>query len=166
MKKILSIIAPDNYQDKEYDDSKAALEAAGHTVVTASTTKEAHGALGGSVRVDLLLSDVDPNEYDAILFVGGGGCFDYFDDPVAHKLAKDFLNAGKIVSAICAAPSILANAGLLDGITATCFPSQADNLKEHGANYTGYSVEKDGNIITGDGPPSAKEFGEVIASVV
>ena len=166
MAKVLSIIAPQNYQDKEYGDSKSALEKAGHVVVTASTVKEAHGVFGGVVNVDLLLSEVNSSDYDAILFVGGGGCFDYFDDKIAHQLARDFLDAGKITSAICAAPSILANAGLLDGVTATCYPSQADNLKDHGANYTGQAVERDGLIITADGPLSATMFGETIAGAV
>ena len=98
--------------------------------------------------------------------VGGSGASVFFDDPTAHKIAKDFLDAGKLTTAICAAPSILANAGLLQNIRSTCFPSQADNLKEKGANYTGTPVEQDGLIITADGPNSATAFGEKIAEAL
>jgi len=166
MTKILSIIAPEGYQDIEYNNSKIALEANGHIVVTASTKKEAHGKYGGIKDVDILLKDVKPNDYDAILFIGGPGSHMYFDDPLAHKLAKKFLKSKKLVTAICAAPSILANAGLLNGVKTTCFGGQIDNLKAHGAIFTGKTVEKDGLIITADGPSSATEFGKKISEAL
>ena len=166
MAKILSIIAPEGYQDIEYDKSRAALEAKGHTIITASTVDEAHGAYGGTQKADVLLKDVNVDDYDVILFVGGLGCHGYFDDATAHRLAKAFYDSKKLTTAICAAPSILANAGLLDGVTATCFSSQADNLKSKGANYTGNPVEQDGLIITADGPGSATAFGEKIAEAL
>lgn len=164
MAKVLSVISPEGYQDIEYNNSKDALMAKGHEVITACSKEEAHGKYGGVEKSDVLLKDVDVSDYDAILFVGGPGSHQYFDDPIAHNLAKSFLDAGKLTTAICAAPSILANAGLLEGVTCTCFPSQADNLKAHGADYTGGHVEKDGLIITADGPDSAKAFGEKIAN--
>jgi len=166
MAKILSVIAPQGYQGIEYGHSKEALEAAGHTVVTASTHKKACDKDGCNLQVDLLLKNVKVNDFDAILFVGGPGVYDYFDDALVLGLAKKFSKAGKIVSAICAAPSILANAGLLKGAKATCFPSQASNLKAKGAHYTGHAVEQDGRIITADGPNAAKAFGEKIAEVL
>ena len=166
MAKILSIIAPEGYQDIEYNDSKKALEAKGHTVITASTVEEAHGKYGGTQKTDILLKDVNPDDYDAVCFIGGPGAYQYFDDPTALNLAKTFYNAGKVTSAICCAPSIFANAGLLKGITATCYKAQTENLKEKGADYTGNPVEQDGLIITADGPSSSKAFGEKIAEAL
>jgi len=166
MSKILSVIAPENFQDKEYEDSKEALEAAGHDVIVASTAGTAYGKFGAEVDVDVLLSDVKVDDYDAIMFIGGPGSVEYFDDPTALNLAQDFYNAGKLTTAICAAPSILANAGLLEGINATCWKGESDNLEDNGANYTGKNVEVDGLIITGDGPMSAAKFGETIAKVL
>jgi len=166
MAKILSVIAPEGYQDIEYNNSKAALEADGHIVIIASTKKEAHGKYGGIQKADILLQNVDVDDYDAIVFIGGPGSHLFFDDPLAHKLAKEFLKAKKLVTAICAAPSILANARLLNGIKATCFRDQMDNLKAHGAILTGNPVEKDGLIITADGPSSATEFGKKISEVL
>lgn len=150
MAKILSVIAPQGYQGVEYGHSKDALEAAGHIVVTASTSKKAKAKDGSSLQVDMLLKNVELDGFDAILFVGGPGVYDYFEDSHVLGLAKKFHKAGKIVSAICAAPSILANAGLLTGVKATSFPSQAANLKEKGAHFTGHGVERDGRIITAD----------------
>ncbi len=166
MATILSVIAHQGYQGIEYGHSKEALEAAGHNVVTACTSKKAKSKDGSSVPVDVLLKNVKVDEFDAILFVGGPGVYDYFEDPTALGLAKKFYKAGKIVSAICAAPSILANAGLLKGVKATSFPSQAANLKAKGAHFTGHAVVQDGRIITADGPASAEAFGEKIAEAL
>lgn len=163
MATILSIIAPEGYQDIEYGDSKAALEEAGHKVITASSESIAHDKWGGTTIVDLLLSEVNPEDYNAVAFIGGPGSRVYFHDATAHQIAKAFYESGKVTAGICAAPSILANAGLLEGKTATCWPSEAENLKNHGANYTGSPVEQDGLIITGSGPDSAKAFGQKIA---
>lgn len=160
---VLSVIAPEGFQDKEYFDSKAAIEAAGHEVITTSTSSIAHGSFGTEVKIDVLLDDINIAKYDAISFIGGSGCFEYFEDVAALNIAKDFYNVGKLTTAICAAPSILANAGLLTGRSATCWEGESGNLKEKGANYTGKSVEKDGLIITADGPMSATSFGERIA---
>lgn len=166
MSKILSIIASDGYQDVEYLDSKKALEDHGHTVITASTTNEAKGKLGGTVKVDILLKDVNPDDYNAVMFIGGPGSYQYMDDPLAHVIAKAFFAAGKITAAICAAPSILANAGILNGKTVTSHPCEADNIKTKGITHTGKSVEVDLPIITADGPDSAKKFGETIAKAL
>lgn len=163
---ILSVLAPEGYQDKEYLDSRKALEDAGHTVFTASTVSTAEGKFGGSVEVDILLDDVDVTDYDAILFVGGPGVKEYFDDPRALNLAQDFYNEGKLTTAICAAPSILANAGLLEDKRVTCWEGESENLEKQGADYTGKDVEQDGLIITASGPPAATDFGRAIAEAL
>jgi protease I len=166
MVKVLSVIAPEDFQDKEYSDSKEALKAAGHEVITASNAGTAYGKFGLEVDVDILLSDVDVDDYEAVIFIGGPGSIEYFDDPTALNLAQDFYNAGKITAAICAAPSILANAGLLDGVSATCWDGEMETLENNGANYTGKNVEVDGLIITANGPASAKAFGDSVVEAL
>jgi protease I len=163
MKRILFIISADGYQDVEYGEARKALEDAGHEVMVASTERVATGKFGGKAEADYLLEEVDPADFDAIVFIGGPGSHDFFEDARAHSLAKIFLDSEKITAAICAAPSILANAGLLVGVRATCFESQAENLKSRGAIVTGSPVEQVGFIITADGPSSARAFGEKIA---
>ena len=68
---------------------------------------------------------------------------------------------GKIIAAICAAPSILGHKGLLDDKNATCFPGFEDQLGK--ANYTGDYVTRDGNIITGKGAGVTLDFAFEIA---
>jgi protease I len=98
--------------------------------------------------------------------VGGGGSQEYFESPVAHKLAQSFCGHGKLTSAICIAPAILANAGLLKAKKATSFPSSKETLRTKGAVFTGSGVENDGLIVTGSGPEAAKEFGEKLVEVL
>lgn len=164
-KKVLMVIAPAKFRDEELFDTKAALESSGANVTIASkTTALAVGMLGGKAQPQVALSSAKAADYDAVVFVGGGGAEVYFNDPVAIGLAKDAHSQGKIVSAICIAPSILANAGVLNGKKATVFKGDKylGILKAKGANYTGRDVEVDGKIITADGPSSAKKFGQII----
>ncbi|MDD5021152.1 MAG: DJ-1/PfpI family protein [Endomicrobiaceae bacterium] len=167
MKKIVFVVAPQNFRDEEYIEPKEILETAGFQVITASTVVgEIYGKIKIRATSDILVKDINPNDYDAIFFIGGPGASIYFNDGFVHNLVKLFLNANKIVSAICIAPTILANAGILKGKNATVFRDGADNLIKGGANYTANSVEIDGNILTGDGPQSAKEFGETLVKLL
>ncbi|MBU0671510.1 MAG: DJ-1/PfpI family protein [Candidatus Margulisbacteria bacterium] len=158
------IIAFNGFRDEEYAEPKAVFEQAGIEVITASTrVGTAKGKFGLPVQVDIALEDLKVTDYQAVVFVGGPGSYDYFDDPAAQGIANETVKANKILAAICASVSILANAGLLKGKTATCFSGEGYNLKAKGANYTAKGLEIDGKIITADGPAHAKQFGQVIA---
>jgi protease I len=134
--------------------------------VTASTVQEATGKFGSKANVDILLKDVAPEDYDAVLFVGGPGTFVYFEDPTAHSIARAFYEAGKPTCAICAAPGILAHAGLLKGKRVTSWPGVRELVEEKGGIHTQQPVEQEGTLITADGPSSAKAFGEKIAEAL
>lgn len=163
MANILIVIAEEGYQDKELSDTKQELEGRGHNTFLASTALTAKGKLGGSEIVNLLLNNAEENDYDALVFIGGPGTEQYFTDKKALSLAQKFNEKGKLIGAICAAPSILANAGLLKNKTCTAFPSEKENIEKNGGRFTGAPVEKDNNIITGNGPEAAKAFGKAIA---
>ena len=163
MKKILYIIASNGYQDIEYEIPKSILEENSCEVITASSKEIAKGSLGGSTKVDLLIENVRPENYDAIVFAGGPGSREYFDNETALKIAKFFNSQGKLTCAICAGPGILANAEILKDKKSTCFEGISDIIEGKGAIYTGNQTEIDGNIITANGPKSAKLFGELIA---
>jgi len=161
-KKVLIVIAPKEFRDEEYYEPKKVLEGYGAEVITCSLEQIATSSFKKTQEVDILLSEATA-DYDAIVFVGGMGASVYFNDKEAHDLVREFNDKGKIVAAICIAPSTLANAGILKGKKATCFPSAQNNLKEKGAEYTGEDVTIDGNIITANGPRVARQFGEEIA---
>jgi len=166
-KKILMVVAPENFRDEELEEPMGVFTRSGAEVTIASKgVTRATGMFGAEVNVDKNLAEVSAEEYDAVIFVGGSGAAVYFNDSRAHELATNALKGGKIVGAICIAPSTLANAGLLKGKKATSFSSEKKNLKKRGAEYTGAAVERDGQIITGRGPEAAEEFGKEVASAI
>jgi len=164
--KALLIIAPGRFRDEEYFYTKEELEKARIGTVTASKYGgESKGMLGGKAT-GIPLNKVDVGAYDAVVFIGGGGSAVYFNDPLALKIAKEAYAAGKVVAALCIAPTILANAGILQGKRVTCFRDEDASLRAAGAQYTGEGVTVDGNIITADGPKTAKDFGKAIAKAL
>jgi len=166
-KKVVMIIARHKFRDEELFETRKVLESAGASVTVAcSSLHPAVGMLGGTAKADILVTQVNVPDYDAIVFVGGGGASEYLNDPTAQNIARQAAQQGKILAAICIAPSTLANAGVLRGKRATCFSSAARNLKAKGATYTGAPVERDGNIITGSGPRAATQFGETIVAAL
>jgi len=166
-KKVLMVIAFQNFRDEELFIPKKIFEKNGIKVDIASVKKgTASGMLGGTVNVNLTLNEVKESDYDGIVFVGGTGSESLFESNEAKKIASAFYNNKKVVGAICLAPGILANAGILKGKKATCFPSASGILIKNGAIYTSKPVEIDGNIITGSGPEVAEKFGMEILKLL
>ncbi len=162
-KRVLMVIASNQFRDEEYQKPRALLEAAGVSITVASSSlREATGMLGLKVRPDILLKDAKMEQFDAVVFVGGMGATEYWDNPIAHAIAKAAYSAGKPTTAICLAPMTLANAGLLRGKRATIWPDVSGDFKTKGVVYTGKPVERDGKLITGSGPEAAEAFGKAL----
>ena len=85
-------------------------------------------------------------------------------DATVRKVCTEFAAAGKVVAAICAAPSVLAAFGILQGKKATVYPGMEDKLTAAGAEYTGLPITLDGNIITGEALGAAIPFALALAS--
>jgi len=163
-KKVLMIIAHRDFRDEEYERPRQILEARGAMVTVASSSLEvAKGMLGAKVKPDILLENVEVEDYDAIIFIGGVGATEYWDDPTAHAIARKAVERSKVLAAICIAPVTLAKAGVLEGRRATAFSSAVKELEAGGAACTGAEVERDGLLITATGPDAAAKFGEEIA---
>ena len=161
------VIAKQNFRDEELFHSKEELEKKGIQTKIASTIKgPCLGSKGETAEAELSLEEINSDEFDAIVFVGGSGSSVFFNNKTALSLARTFFEEKKVVGAICIAPSILANAWLLKGKKVTSFPSEESNLKEKGAKYTGKPVESDGKIITANGPGAARDFGKKIAELL
>jgi len=160
---VLAVIAFELFRDEELLVPREILEEAGIGVTVASNSLgAATGKLGARVEVDVLLTEAKAADYDAVLFVGGPGSKGCWDDAAAHRLAKGFAEAGKLVCAICSAPIILARAGVLEGRLATCFEADRAELERGGASYTGAEVTLDGRFVTGSGPTAAAAFAYTI----
>jgi len=120
--------------------------------------KDATGSHDINVRTDTLLSEVIDADYDMIVLPGGPGTKELKDVAgLQHRLKKQ-IDSGKEVAAICAAPSILAAAGLLNGRRATCFPAVEDKLAEVSAEISHEEVVEDGQITTSRGAGTAIPF--------
>jgi len=166
-KTILFIVAPNRFRDEELDIPKKVCEEHGLTIQIASkNTDEALGVLGAKVKVDLDVSEIDPRRYEAIVLIGGEGAMLYFNDIQIHKIIRDANKDKKVIGAICIAPTVLANSGILEGKNVTSFPSEEKSLVGKGAIYTGKDLTTDGNIVTANGPQSARSFGEKIVELV
>lgn len=166
-KKILIIIAPQGFQDKEYGDARQVLEEEGARIIVGSLKLgEAFGKLGTQVKIDISAEEVNPDDFDAVTFIGGQGMVELVQQKEFTDLARRFYKRGKITAAICIAPMILAHAQILQGKKATIWPGAKAELIALGANYTGKSVEIDGRIITANGPKAAFAFGKAIAKIL
>ena len=115
------------------------------------------GAHGVPVLADTMFAEIQPDDAEMILLPGGlPGATNLDAHDGLSRMILDFAAAEKPLAAICAAPLVLGNRGLLQGKRATCYPGFETYLQ--GAEYTAALVEKDGNIITGKGPGAAMEF--------
>jgi protease I len=166
MKNILMVIAPEEFKDEEYFIVRGIFEEGGHKVFTASSIKDARSVNGKIVKVDYVFPGIISDNFDAVVFVGGPGAELYLHDSFVHDLAIQFFNAGKVTAAICMAPSILANAGVLSGKYATCFRSEEENLRQKGAKVTSELVTQDGIVVTGRGPEAAQEFANKVLTML
>lgn len=166
-KRVVMVVASKDFRDEEFHKPKEIFEASSVKVVVASSKiGESKGYFGAIAKPEILIENINVSEYDAIVFVGGSGASEYFKNPSALKIAKEAFEGNKIVAAICIAPSILANAGILKGKRATAFSSEKDNLIKNGAIWKDVDVEVDGKIVTADGPNAAEKFGNTILELL
>jgi 4-methyl-5(b-hydroxyethyl)-thiazole monophosphate biosynthesis len=127
-------------------------------VVIASVTGEklVRGRGGVVLQAETTLNEVATQAFDLLFIPGGPGVMTLRQDGRAAKLAQQFAQAGKPVAAICAAPLILKDAGLLVEKRFTAHYSVHGDLPGALGNER---VVKDGRVITSRGPGTAVEFG-------
>lgn len=161
--KIVMIIAPQKFADQEFFEPKAIFEKNGAKVWVASTSLQPAVGYGtASVKPDFTIADLKSADYDAVVIIGGEGAISYlWDSQELRALVKDAYAKNKMVAAICAAPVVLARAGILRGQSATVYPDPSfiTELTKNGADYRDTKVVVSGKIITGNGPSSSTDFG-------
>ena len=154
MKNIFVFLA-EGFEEIEALTPVDVLRRAGLSVQTVSVMDEqiVAGAHGVPVLADKMFAEINSEDTEMILLPGGlPGATNLDAHEGLGQMIQDFARAEKPLAAICAAPLVFGNRGLLRGKKATCYPGFENYLQ--GAEYTAALVEKDGNFITGKGPGS------------
>lgn len=139
------------------------LRRAGIEVISAGLdTQPVHASRGVMLLPDTTLDEALQHDFDMVVLPGGQpGTNNLNADARIIKLLQDTAQQGKFVAAICAAPSVLAAAGLLDGRHATSFPGALDAFPQVRQQYA--AVVEDGKLITSRGPGTAIDFALTLA---
>lgn len=127
-------------------------------IISINETAEVTTSHGVRITCDRTIGDSDLSDADVLFLPGGmpgtahlGAC-----EALTNALRAQYA-AGKRIAAICAAPSVLGELGLLEGKRATCYPGFEDRLR--GAEHTGQGVVTDGTITTARGLGYALDLG-------
>lgn len=164
--KKVAILTEEGFEQVELTEPKKALEEAGATVHVISPKTGSIKAWdkdhwGIEVTVDKQLSDVNPDDYDALMLPGGVLNPDKLrQDKEAVSFVATFLEEGKPVAAICHGPQMLIETGLIKGRTLTSFPSLHTDLINAGANWVDQEVVTDNGLVTSRKPDDIPAFNQ------
>lgn len=167
--KVLFIIAQSNFRDEELFKPKSILEKAGYDCYVSSIdTSLAKGMLGGVVKPDLAVREVDVNDFELFIVVGGTGSPSLANYREVIELLSSASNSKKKLGAICLGPMVLAKAGVLGGYKTTVYKTKESlaALELGGATYVEQSVVVDDNIVTANGPEAAEAFGNALVKLL
>ncbi|MDR3274044.1 MAG: DJ-1/PfpI family protein [Puniceicoccales bacterium] len=157
MKKRVLIIVADKFEEIEFSCPFDILWRGGTDVSIAGYSNiDLIGANGLQVRANVRFADVISETYDCVILPGGPGCYSLRGDEALGNFLVRHFQSGKLICAICAAPLILHDSGILRGKKYTAHPCTYNELTE--AAVTGNAVA-DGNLITASGPGTAAKFG-------
>lgn len=136
------------------------LRRAGVDVTVAGLTPNVvEGAHGIKIVPDKSIDDVKVEDFDAFVVPGGNpGYKNLRKDQRVINIIKKAFNSNKLVAAICAGPTVLSDAGILEGKACTIYPGMDEELEAGGGKPKHDIVVVDGNIITSRGPATALPF--------
>jgi protease I len=162
--KRVAIVAADMVERVELIEPRKALQDAGaETDLISLKPGEIktfnHFAPAESEKVDGAVEEVDASEYDALMIPGGVGNPDQLrGDENMVAFVRDFFEQGKPVAAICHAPWVLIDAGVVRGRTMTSWPTVGTDLRNAGANWVDKEVVVDGGLVTSRKPDDIPAF--------
>ena len=163
--KRVAILVEDEFEDRELVGPLEALREAGATVtiVGPAAGTEYRGKRGQAVvSSNLSAGSAKITNFDALVIPGGHAPDKMRMRHAMVDLARDAMDAGKPVAAICHGPLLLISANALRGRTLTCWPSIAVDVKNAGGLYVDKPVVEDGNLITSRKPDDVPLFSEAI----
>jgi 4-methyl-5(b-hydroxyethyl)-thiazole monophosphate biosynthesis len=136
------------------------LRRAGVDVTVAGLTPNVtEGKHGMRIVPDKSVDDIKVEDFDAVVAPGGNpGYKNLRKDPRVIAMVKKAFNSNKLVAAICAGPTVLSDAGILEGKACTIYPGMDEELEKGGGKPKHDMVVVDGNVITSRGPATALPF--------
>ena len=157
----IAVIITDMFEDSEYAEPAKAFRKAGHqlTHVGLEAGKTVTGKKDGTpVQIDKSVDSVSAEDFDALLIPGGYSPDKLRVDENAVKFAKDFMESGKPVFAICHAGQLLITADVLRGRKMTGWKSIVQDIKNAGAEYIDQAVVEDENLVSSRYPGDLPAF--------
>ena len=162
--KKIAILATDGVEQVELIEPRRALDQAGATTELVSLEKGEiqgfdHLDHGDRFTVDRTLDEVSADDYDGLLIPGGVANGDFLrasEDAVSFTAA--FAKAHKPIAAICHAPWVLVEAGIVEGRTITSFPSLATDVRNAGGTWVDKEVQVDQGLVTSRKPDDIPAF--------
>jgi protease I len=160
----VAILATHGFEQSELQVPQQKLQQAGATVVVVSPEGGQirgwkHKDWGDNVTVDKTLDEVTPEEFDAIVLPGGQINPDLLRvNDKALKFIKAFLDAGKVVAAVCHAPWLLVELDAVRGRNVTSYKSIKTDVKNAGGKWVDKEVVTDRGIITSRNPGDLDAF--------
>ena len=164
----VAVLATDGVEQVELDRPWQALEEAGAepvlvSLAPGSITAYEHIDKAGTRQVDAVVSSADADQYAALVLPGGVINGDFVRaDADAVAFVSSFFDAGKPVAAICHAPWVLIEAGVVKGRRMTSWPSLQTDLRNAGADWVDEEVVVDGNLVTSREPDDLDAFSAAI----
>ncbi len=166
--KKVAILAADGFEEVELTKPRAALDEAGAktTVVSLKPGKIQgmnHADKGETVPVDQTLEEAKPDDFDALLIPGGLMNPDSLrSSEEALEFVRHFFREGKPVAAICHAPWVLIDAGVIRGRTVTSWPAIKTDVRNAGANWVDQEVVVDNGLVTSRKPDDIPAFNKMM----
>ena len=163
-KRIAFLVANEGIEQVELVEPRRAVEAAGaETVLIAPEGGVAqafnHLDKADQFDVDVTAADASADEYDGLVLPGGVANPDNLRmEPAAVQFVRTFFEAGKPVGAICHAPWILIEAGVIDGRKVTSFPSLRTDIRNAGGEWVDEQVVTDSGLVTSRKPDDIPAF--------
>ena len=165
----VAILATDGVEQVELTQPRQAVEQAGAQVTLLSIhdgeiqSMNADIDKGDTFRVDELVSDASPDDFDALILPGGTINPDGLRvNPDAVGFVRDFVRSGKPVGSICHGPWTLVEADVVRGRTLTSFPSIRTDIRNAGGNVVDQEVVTDHGLVTSRNPNDLPAFGAKI----
>lgn len=163
--KKVAIMVEEGFEDSEFVESMRSMKNAGaKVVVIGSGTRDTYQGVRGTstASVDAAAADVDVDNFDAVIVLGGNAPDRMRLHPSMVDLVKKAHDSGKVVAAICHGPQLLISADIVRGRRITSWPSISVDLKNAGAEWVDEPVVRDGNIITSRKPADLPRFHKAI----